>query len=60
MWFDAHRLLEQILCPQDRPPQDDQHLLITHDHIDHDAALRAVVEDFTVEHFVDNGRFCCM
>ncbi len=30
-------------------------ILITHDHIDHDAALRAVVENFTVEHFVDNG-----
>jgi glyoxylase-like metal-dependent hydrolase (beta-lactamase superfamily II) len=30
-------------------------ILITHDHIDHDAALRAVIENFTVEHFVDNG-----
>src|SRR3954470_22886810 len=30
-------------------------ILITHDHIDHDAALRTVVENFTVEHFVDNG-----
>jgi beta-lactamase superfamily II metal-dependent hydrolase len=30
-------------------------ILITHDHIDHDAALRAVVENFPVEHFVDNG-----
>src|ERR1041385_72535 len=30
-------------------------ILITHDHIDHDYALRAVVENFTVQHFVDNG-----
>src|SRR3954471_10181171 len=30
-------------------------ILITHDHIDHDAALRTVVENFKVEHFVDNG-----
>jgi glyoxylase-like metal-dependent hydrolase (beta-lactamase superfamily II) len=30
-------------------------VLITHDHTDHDFALRAVVENFTVEHFVDNG-----
>jgi competence protein ComEC len=30
-------------------------ILITHDHIDHDSALRAVIENFTVEHYVDNG-----
>jgi len=30
-------------------------VLITHDHIDHDFGLRAVVENFTVEHYVDNG-----
>jgi competence protein ComEC len=30
-------------------------VLLTHDHIDHDFALRAVIENFTVEHFVDNG-----
>jgi beta-lactamase superfamily II metal-dependent hydrolase len=30
-------------------------ILITHDHIDHDFGLRAVVENFTVEHYVDNG-----
>jgi beta-lactamase superfamily II metal-dependent hydrolase len=30
-------------------------ILITHDHIDHDFALRAVVENFTAEHYVDNG-----
>src|SRR4029450_4769988 len=30
-------------------------VLLTHDHIDHDFPLRAVVENFTVEHYVDNG-----
>jgi competence protein ComEC len=30
-------------------------ILLTHDRIDHDFALRAVIENFTVEHFVDNG-----
>jgi beta-lactamase superfamily II metal-dependent hydrolase len=30
-------------------------ILITHDHIDHDFGLRAVVENFTIEHYVDNG-----
>src|SRR5258705_12847530 len=29
--------------------------LITHHHIDHDFGLRAVVENFTVQHYVDNG-----
>lgn len=30
-------------------------ILITHDHIDHEFGLRAVVENFTVQHYVDNG-----
>src|SRR5258705_5323716 len=30
-------------------------ILITNDHIDHDFGLRAVVENFTVQHYVDNG-----
>jgi competence protein ComEC len=30
-------------------------VLITHDHIDHDFGLRAVIENFTVDHDVDNG-----
>jgi competence protein ComEC len=31
-------------------------ILITHNHIDHTRALRAVVENFTVERYFDNGQ----
>lgn len=31
-------------------------ILITHNHIDHTRALRAVVENFTVERYLDNGQ----
>src|SRR5262249_37765689 len=39
--IDLHRTLHSVL--------------VTHDHIDHDYAVKAVVQNFTVEHYVDNG-----
>jgi beta-lactamase superfamily II metal-dependent hydrolase len=30
-------------------------IIVTHDHIDHDLSLKAVVEKFTVKKYVDNG-----
>ena len=51
----SRRLLEQVLARRTDLHKTINTVLITHDHIDHDFGLRAVVENFAVEHYVDNG-----